>query len=101
MQNRLLEPSHERRRVDLQHFRISAIREIRELQLAQTGPDRIELRLAVSVPLRDEHLAFLNGMMTKSFGTHFEWQIVYLDAIPKTPSGKLLQFVNALGAEHR
>jgi len=91
----------QRRRVDLQHYRISAIREIREFQLAQTGPERIELRLAVSAPLKDEDLTFLNGMLAKSFGTHFAWQIVYLDAIPKTPAGKLLQFVNALYADQR
>jgi phenylacetate-CoA ligase len=96
LENCLILKTGERRSVDLQHYRISAIREIREFQLAQTGPERIELRLAVSSPLKEENLAFLNGMLAKCFGADFAWQIVYLDAIPKTPSGKLLQFVNAV-----
>jgi phenylacetate-CoA ligase len=101
LENYLILKSGERLRVDLSHYRISAIREIREFQLAQIGPDRIELRLAVSAPLKDADLALLNGLLTKSFGAHFGWQIVYLDVIPKTASGKLLQFVNAAGAGQR
>lgn len=97
----MLEPSHERRRVDLQHFRISAIREIRELQLAQTGPDRIEIASGGFSSSQGRTPGILERHDDQVLRNHFEWQIVYLDAIPKTPSGKLLQFVNALGAEHR
>jgi phenylacetate-CoA ligase len=99
IENYLTLKTGERRPVHLSHRRISAIREIREFQLAQTGPDRIELRLAVWAPLKHKDLALLNDIMDKSFGTDFAWQIVYLDVIPKTASGKLLQFVNAVGAE--
>jgi phenylacetate-CoA ligase len=101
LEDYLILPSGQRQRVELSHYRISAIREIREFQLAQTGRDRIELRLAVSAPLKEEDVQLLNGMLAKSFGGHFEWRVVYLDAIPKTASGKLLQFVNAVGADQR
>lgn len=101
LENYLILKTGERLRVDLSHYRVAAIREIREFQLAQTGPDRIELRLAVSAPLRDQDIALLNGLLAKSFGAHFGWQIVYLDVIPKTASGKLLQFVNVVGADQR
>jgi phenylacetate-CoA ligase len=99
LENYLTLKTGDRLRVDLSHYRISAIREVREFQLAQTGLDRIELRLAISAPLKDEDLTLLNGMLAKSFGTHFGWKIVYLDSIPKTASGKLLQFVNEVGAD--
>jgi phenylacetate-CoA ligase len=101
LENYLILKTGERRPVNLGHYRISAIREIREFQLAQTDLERIELRLAVSAPLKDQDLTLLNGIMAKSFGTHFAWQIVFMDVIPKTASGKLLQFVNAVGADER
>jgi len=101
IENYLTLKNGERRPVHFSHRQVAAIREIREFQLAQTGPDQIELRLAVWAPLKDKDLTLLNDIMGKSFGTHFAWQIVYLDVIPKTASGKLLQFVNAMGAEHR
>jgi phenylacetate-coenzyme A ligase PaaK-like adenylate-forming protein len=99
LENYLILQSGERLRVDLSHYRIAAIREIREFQLAQTSPTRIELRLAISAPLKDEDLNSLHGMLSKSFGTNFGWRIVYLDTIPKTASGKLLQFVSEVGAD--
>jgi phenylacetate-CoA ligase len=99
LENYLILQSGERLRVDLSHYRIAAIREIREFQLAQTSPTRIELRLAISAPLKDEDLNSLHAMLSKSFGTNFGWRIVYLDAIPKTASGKLLQFVSEVGAD--
>ena len=101
LENYLILKSGERRRIDLSHYRVSAIRQIREFQLAQTGPDRIELRLAVSAPLNNEDLTLLNAIMANSFGADFAWEIVFLDSIPKTASGKLLQFVNEVGADQR
>jgi len=98
LENYVVLKSGKRRRVDLSHYRISAIKQVREFQLAQTGPERIELRLAVSAPLEEQDLTLLNGIMTRSYGSHFAWQIVYFDSIPKTASGKLLQFVNEVGA---
>ncbi len=94
VENYLTLPSGGRRRVDLSHYRIAAIKSIQEFQLAQTGLAQLELRLAVNAPLADTDSLFLEQMMKKSFGTDFMCRLVFTDNIEKTASGKLLQFVN-------
>jgi phenylacetate-CoA ligase len=89
-------PSGDRKRVDVEHYRISAIRAVREFQLVQTTSDRVELRLVVARPLDGEELGKIDAVLKKSFEGLLEWSIVIVGALPRTPSGKLLQFRSEL-----
>ncbi len=94
VQDYLLLPDGSRRRVNLSHYRISAMGFIREFQVAQTGPLHAELRLAASRELSADERATLDTLFKNAVGSSFERKIVVVDEIAKTSSGKLLQFVN-------
>ncbi len=84
--------SGEKRRVHAEHYRISAIRAVREFQLVQTSLETIELRLVLSRILEDEDKRSLEALMQKAFGSYLEWAIVIVNSLPRTPAGKLMQF---------
>ena len=86
----------ERQRVDLAHYRISALRSIKEFQLVQTSLETITLRLAVTSAFSAADREFVQSLLNRQFGRHFTCDIEILESIPKTPAGKLLQFVSEL-----
>jgi phenylacetate-CoA ligase len=85
-------PSGVRRRVDLEHYKISAIRAVREFQLVQTSRERVELRLVTSRQLDRAESDQVEAVMGKSFDGHLAWGVVSVDSLPRTPAGKLRQF---------
>jgi phenylacetate-CoA ligase len=85
-------PSGERRRNDLNHYKISKIGAVREFQLVQTSREHIELRIVVSKDLDAEERETLDAVMKKSFEGRLEWSIATVDSLPRTPAGKLMQF---------
>ncbi len=84
--------SGEKKRVHTGHYRISAIRAVREFQLVQTSLETIELRLVVSRALNEEENKVLEEVMKKSFGGYLKWTIVFVESLPRTSAGKLMQF---------
>ena len=85
-------PSGARRRVDLEHYKISEIRAVREFQLVQTSRDRVELRLVISRQLDPAEAEQVEGVVRKSFDGYLEWGVAFVDSLPRTPAGKLRQF---------
>ena len=85
-------PSGLRRRVDMEHYKISEIRAVREFQLVQTSLHRVELRLVTSRQLDQAEMEQVGGVMKKSFDGYLEWGVVSVDALPRTAAGKLRQF---------
>ena len=84
--------SGDKRRVYIEHYKISAIRAVREFQLVQTSLDRVELRIVVARPLDGEEKEKIDAVLKKGFEGYLEWSIVLVEALPRTSSGKLLQF---------
>jgi phenylacetate-CoA ligase len=84
--------SGERRRLDLEHYKISQIRAIKEFQLVQNRVDHIELRLVVFGKLSATDHEILSGVMRRSFEGYLDWSLVIVDSLPRSPAGKLMQF---------
>jgi phenylacetate-CoA ligase len=84
--------SGERRRLDLEHYKISQIRAVKEFQLVQNRVDHIELRLVVFGKLSATDHEILAGVMRRSFEGHLAWSVVMVDSLPRTRAGKLRQF---------
>lgn len=96
LENYLILKDGTRRRVDLGHYQLSAIPAIREFQLVQPARGRVELRLAVARPLGEAEMIFLRDMMQRSFGEELEHAIVIVSELPRTPGGKVMQFVSEI-----
>jgi len=88
--------SGERRRLDLEHYKISQIRAVKEFQLVQLSLEKMELRLVVSGNLTRGEWDILEEVMRRSFEGYLEWFIVIVDSLPRTPAGKLRQFVSEI-----
>ena len=70
-------------------FRIAAIR---QYQAAQTAPDTIELRLVTRRPLTAAEEAELSALVRNDLDPSFQVRFVYVDEIPRLPSGKYEEF---------
>ena len=92
LQNYFLLRDGTKLRVDLSHYRLSAIARLREFQLAQTGYEDVELRLCVFGSLDEEEQGVV-ARVVKGIPPQFRVKVVYPDQLPRTPAGKLLQFV--------
>jgi phenylacetate-CoA ligase len=85
-----------KRRVNIEHYKISAIRSVREFQLVQTSLDHVELRVVVSQVLSSEEREKIDAVMRKSFEGHLDWSMVIVESLPRSPSGKLRQFISEI-----
>jgi phenylacetate-CoA ligase len=85
-----------KRRVAIEHYKISAIRAVREFQLVQTSLDRVELRVVVSQTLSAEEKEKIDTLLKDSYDGYLEWSIVIVDSLPRTRAGKLRQFVSEI-----
>ena len=83
-----------RKRVDLIHYNICEIEAIKEFQLIQKSTQKIKLLLVTSRSLNEEETEKLNYVKEHSIAKDLEWEFVFVDSIPRTPSGKLLQFIS-------
>jgi phenylacetate-CoA ligase len=84
----------EKRRVDLDHYKICDIEAVREFQLIQKTEERIELHLVTSRPLDESELARIKKVQTHSVAKDLQWDLVFVDSIPRTSAGKLRQFIS-------
>jgi len=62
--------------------------QIRQYQWVQRDQGRITLNLVTSQPLSAETLASLNASIRNDVDAQMELEVTYLDAIPRTVSGK-------------
>ena len=96
MEDYVMLRSGQRRRLDLEHYKICQIRAVREFQLLQRVTGKMELRLVVSGNLTRGEWDAIEEVMRRSFEGYLEWSIVIVDSLPRTPSGKLRQFVSEI-----
>ena len=69
---------------------------MKEFQLVQLSLEKMELRLVVSGNLTRGEWDILEEVMRRSFEGYLEWSIVIVDSLPRTPAGKLRQFVSEI-----
>ncbi|MDD9903902.1 MAG: hypothetical protein OXT06_10070 [Rhodospirillaceae bacterium] len=86
--NMLLTPEGERVWASLTGAGLEPIEPIRQFQLYQNVPERLELRLVVTRPLTAEEETQAQRAMVKATGYDFDVDIVYRDEIPRTAGGK-------------
>ena len=84
----------EKRRVDLDHYKICDIEAVREFQLIQKTEERIELHLVTSRPLDESELARIKKVQKHSITRDLQWDIVFVDHIKRNAAGKLRQFIS-------
>lgn len=61
---------------------------IRQFQFVQKTVHEIETRLAVNRPLTAGEETRIGDFMNRGFGHEFQYRFVYMDEIPRLPSGK-------------
>ncbi len=89
----LLLPDGTRRRADVRHYDLSRIASLREFQVVQTSREAIEMRMVVARPLDAAEAAAVRAALVKSFGAGFRYDLRFMNAIPRTPAGKLRPFL--------
>ena len=72
--------------------------QIRQFQLTQKHLDRIEVKLAVSPPLDADDEAKLRALLTKRLNHPFDYDLVYVDEIPRAANGKYFEFLSEIAA---
>jgi len=87
-------PSGHRRRVDTGNYAMSNIPAIREYQIVQRSPQRIEVLLVVSRPLTGDERQAVRAILAKEVGTEFRFELSYRDSILRTAEGKLRPFIS-------
>lgn len=65
---------------------------IRQFQGAQTARNVIELRLVVRHPLTLDEESLITGLVRDDLDPSFQVRFVYVDEIPRRPSGKIEEF---------
>jgi phenylacetate-CoA ligase len=83
----------EKRRFDLDHYKICDIEVIREFQLIQKTKERLELHLVSTRPLNENELDRIKKVKNNSIARDLQWDLIYVDSIPRTTAGKLRQFI--------
>ena len=89
--NRLVMPNGERTYAPVSS-RIGEVAAIIQHQMVQTRIDQLELRIVARRPLTDDETGFLRDVILHNIGHPFPLDIVYVDAIPRTESGKFEDF---------
>jgi phenylacetate-CoA ligase len=85
--------SGERRRVDVNHYRLSKISAVMEFQFVQNDYDHLELKLAVARPLTPAELEQVDRVLSLASGGLFETKVTFHDLLERTEVGKLRPFV--------
>jgi len=90
--NRVLLPSGEIRVAYFGGSGFNQIADLRRFQVTQTARDAIELRLVVHRPLSPETEAHIVRRIGEMLGHPFATNVIYVDDIPPSPSGKFEDF---------
>ncbi len=85
--------SGERRRVDVNHYRLSAIPAVMEFQLEQSDYDNLELKLVVARPLTPDEREQVDRVVAQASGGLFQTKVTFHEALERTEVGKLRPFV--------
>jgi phenylacetate-CoA ligase len=85
--------SGERRRVDVAHYRLSAITAVMEFQLEQSDYDNLELKLVVARALTHEERERIETVLKQAASGLFQTKVTFHDALERTEAGKLRPFV--------
>lgn len=86
--NMILLPSGERRFPALRSGDFSRVAPVRQFQLVQRRPDRMEIKLVVARPLSQEEEDRLRRIIHEDLRHPFELHFRYVDEIPRAASGK-------------
>ena len=81
----------------LAEMRYHEVLPVRQFQLVQTAADALELRLVADRRGTPDEEAALRSMVTARLGYPFALTVTYLDAIPRSQSGKFEDFRSELG----
>ena len=84
----------EKRRFDLDHYKICNIESIREFQLIQKTKERLELHLVTTRLLNKNELDRIENVKQNSIARDLQWDLVFVDEIKRTAAGKLRQFIS-------
>ena len=85
--------SGERRRVDINHYRLSKIAAVMEFQFVQNDYEQLELKLAVARSLTPAELEQVDRVLSLASGGLFETKVTLHDSLERTEVGKLRPFV--------
>ena len=69
-----------------------AVAPVRQIQFIQVSLEEIEVKLATARDLREGEEAGLRELFGKKLGPDFALRFVYVDEIPRLPSGKFEDF---------
>lgn len=67
---------------------------IRQLQLVQTGRDRIEVTYVMERELNDDEERRLSATLRASLGFPYRMTCRWVDHIPRSPNGKFEDFIS-------
>ena len=73
--------------------------QVRQYQWIQTAPDRIELKLVADGPLDEQVLTTVRAAIRRDLDQEIRLDVTYLNAIPRTASGKHRFVVGLTGAD--
>jgi phenylacetate-CoA ligase len=76
------------------HGEIMRIESIMQHQVAQTGPDQIEIRLVVRRRLTGDEEARVTAIASRHLGEPFSVRVVYRAELTRGPGGKFAEFTN-------
>jgi phenylacetate-coenzyme A ligase PaaK-like adenylate-forming protein len=85
--------SGERRRVDVDHYRLSSMRAVMEFQFEQTDYDNLELKLVVARPLTPAERERVDHIVAQAAAGQFQTKVTFHDALERTEVGKLRPFI--------
>ncbi len=89
-------PSGMRRRLTYNVYRMSTIESIKEYQLVQTHPDRIEIRMVVRRELTAAETGVIEDVMHTAFDGLLRVSIRSVTTLPRTAAGKLRPFISEI-----
>lgn len=95
-ENYLVRPDKSRMRFDVSHYRIAALEFVLEFQVVQTDYDRLTLKVVPALTIGPNEIDILKNLINRNFGKWFTTDVVVVEALPRTASGKLLPFVSEL-----
>jgi phenylacetate-CoA ligase len=98
VRNMLALPNGERQWPSLRFDVVHEIAPILQLQVAQTGPNRLEVRLVVARALTAAEEAAVAEHLCNSLRHRFDIAFRYVGEIPRGPTGKFEEFVSELDA---
>ncbi|THD50131.1 MAG: phenylacetate--CoA ligase family protein [Bradyrhizobium sp.] len=85
--------SGERRRVDINHYGLSAIPAVMEFQFEQSDYETLELKLVLARPLTEREQARVDVVLKQAAAGVFQTRLTFHEAIERTEVGKLRAFV--------